>query len=281
MLWELILKGWSHKILYSKTVGMKIKQLNKYLFLIIMALVPMGVLAGNYIQKLSFFRKIPEYSNYLFEPAFIPWLLLIILFLFLALIVGKLDLSSFLITKKNALFGLKITIIPFLISIFVFSLHDLLATGSLDYIRVLLHIWFIITKSLSISIFSSLIFQGIFLLQFYLLLKKNMSNKLAISASYIATIFITLLYFLLVSKVSLTNWPILLSLLIVIATTNFVFLKTVNLIFSIGIQALFSYRIDSLIIIVTAIIIALLWNKIYPYNDNNYSIWKDGLQIDS
>jgi len=246
-----------------------------------MALVPMGVLAANYIQKLSFFRMLSDYSNYLFEPAFIPWLLLIISFLFLALFIGKLDLNSFFITKKNALFGLKITIIPFLISIFVFSLHDLLATGVLDYIRVLLHIWFIITKSLSISLFSNLIFQGIFLLQFYLLLKNIMPNKLAISASFIATIFISLLYFLLVTKVSLTNWPSLLSILIVIATVSFVFLKTRNLIFSIGIQALISYQIDSLIIIVTAIIIALLWNKIYPYNDNNYSIWKDGLQIDS
>ena|GEM_PF-4155479 len=267
-----------------------IRPLNPRIFVMVCILLPLNGIVMNLLFRNEFFQPVSRYTNYIIQPTLCANMISIIVFAFIILFLGRLNLISLRLSfsKFKESIGL--------IFILWFSAQtvSVIAAGlSPDGISVNNDFNILVGSFLGQifgnALFEEAMYRGLIYIQLYLILRKKKNNKISI---FIALVCSQLLF----SLIHIPNrlWINqsenllldLVNLFILGAVFTIIFIRTDNLAFLIGFHALLNEPFDiikpsiptQLIILLGAIIIAILWplitcesRRIKPWRGNSYS----------
>ncbi len=267
-----------------------IKKISNQILLLIIALIPLSMIFVNYLFTKKSFIAVTELTNGLITPTLIAGFCLACVFLFISIKWGGLRLKDFLLNSEEIKKGILWTLILWVTLNLLSAIFSYLEHGSLILNDKLSYRFGgFIAQFFGNAFAEEVIYRGVLLIQFYLILKMKFSHK----QSILGTLIISELIFSLShipNRIILgqTEYLIfdLIKLFIVGVIISLMFIKTQNLIYLVGVHSFLNQpfglfktqeEFPMLIALLLSIIITLFWNKINGYRKQSW--FKEGLTV--
>ncbi|PIE99528.1 MAG: hypothetical protein CR961_00385 [Polaribacter sp.] len=265
-----------------------LKKLNKKVLLVIIVLLPLNLILWNLLFIKKTFTFITDLSNGLINPTFIAGLFSLFLYLFFGVVIGGLRIKDFLLDKEKIKKGLLMIFVLWGIGNLLGAFLSFFQTGNLVFVdKITYHIGNFMGQLFGNALAEEVLFRGILLTQFYLILRTKFKNKKSVLWALITSQLIFSLNHI-PNRIILeqTEYLIfdLIKLFVVGVIISLMFMKTQNLVYVVSVHSLLNsplclFKADQsfiiLAILVLSIIITIFWYKIGMKKEKNW--FKEGL----